>query len=274
MAVFADLPPEVVAEILWRLPLRDRFTAVELTCKQWLASSRRREAFQTVDLGLWRTTEGAAIASNQMLEHIVVASLGSMFHAKRGGEAYQLQPSPICRICLDKLSHLTIKDCSLTRPEVQQLITAAAANGKLTSLTLSREQLGPQGAVDIANMLAQTALRCLRVELCDVDSQGLAALAAAVARSTTLELLSLSGNVSPPWDDVALKLLAQAVEQSPSLQHLSMPELAPAATAGAQWLVQALRQQRFTKRSETSMLGYSTFHTSAVYSKARGRVVY
>ncbi|KAJ0407911.1 hypothetical protein P43SY_009198 [Pythium insidiosum] len=111
---------------------------------------------------------------------------------------------------------------------IVECLLASVATARCTTLDISHNALGDEGAVEMARLLrGYPALTRLDLSFNDIGDEGAAALADALQVNTTLTALSLhsriAGSVAPsPLSDRGLGALAEALERHPAITTLDL----------------------------------------------------
>jgi hypothetical protein len=93
-----------------------------------------------------------------------------------------------------KLISLNLERTGMTIEGASALATLLDGNNFLTSLTLSKNDIGDAGAKEIARVLPNTILTSLDLRWCDIKDEGITALADALKNNGTLTTLDLFGD--------------------------------------------------------------------------------
>jgi len=115
------------------------------------------------------------------------------------------------------LEELNLAQNALVDGSVGVLLDAlqAAQHNRLTILELSENHLASEGAQRLAAFLSSPSchLQTLKLYRCGIDADGLAAIARAVERNTSLESLTATanGHLSPLWIDRVGRKFLQAL---------------------------------------------------------------
>jgi Ran GTPase-activating protein (RanGAP) involved in mRNA processing and transport len=129
---------------------------------------------------------------------------------QRGAEhlARSLPTSALQRLC--------VSDCSLGLQGAKALIEALKTAPSLQELNLSRNSLGNQGAELLASALKTCALNTLNASACDIEEEGVMALAAGIAGSLITELA-----LESTWDAEQLDEASRAAISTALLENRS-----------------------------------------------------
>ena len=153
----------------------------------------------------------------------------------------------------ETLAHLGLSQNAIDDAKLARLAEGLAENASVTSLDLSKNKIGCDGATTMARVLAETRCVVSRLDLGDneIGASGAAALAKAVSASASLTSLSL--RLNPKIGDEAGAAVLDAVTDS---KITSMRELDVAACglgpASAQALARLVRSNRTIRRIDAS----------------------
>ena len=153
----------------------------------------------------------------------------------------------------ETLTHLGLSQNSIDDAKLEPLAEGLATNASVTSLDLSKNKIGCDGARVLARVLAKDACVVSRLDLGDneIGASGANALAKAVAASASLTYLSL--RLNPKIGDEAGAAVLDAVTDSGGT---SMRELDVSACglgpASARALARLLRCNRTLRRIDAS----------------------
>ena len=119
-----------------------------------------------------------------------------------------------------KIEKLYLRECGLTSDGVGEVVSRLSDNHTLRELTLSVNQIRPEGAVTIATMLkTNSSLERLDLDWCSIGSSGGVELGRALERNKTLRMLWLSGNA---LGDDGVRGLSEGLETNSSLEKLRL----------------------------------------------------
>ena len=89
------------------------------------------------------------------------------------------------------LEELIIHNCGIGEEGIASLLSGLTSNTTLIRLDVSSNSFGDNSAIRLAEVINETAIQTLDISSCDVEEQGIVALALALRANTTLKKLNL-----------------------------------------------------------------------------------
>ena len=122
------------------------------------------------------------------LQEVPVKELNLSTH-QIGDEGVTYLGKAISEIML--LEELIIRSCGIGEDGIASLFSGLASNTTLVSLDVSMNSFGDSGAIRLATMINQTTIQKLDISCCNVEEDGITALASALRANTTLKKLNI-----------------------------------------------------------------------------------
>ena len=153
----------------------------------------------------------------------------------------------------ETLTHLGLSQNQIDDAKLAPLAEGLAENASVTSLDLSANKIGCDGAVALARVLAQDRCVVSRLDLGDNEIGAIGATALAKAVSTSASLISLSLRLNPKIGDEAGAVIIDAVTDSgvASLRELDVSACGLGPVAGLA-LARLARSNRTLRRIDAS----------------------